>query len=60
MKRASKRQEPTSRVVRVDAEVWALIERNVHSVSDTPNKVLRRLLDIDKASATMPRGGIKP
>lgn len=36
-----------SKNIRVDDDVWTLIEKN-GTISDTPNRVLRRLLKIDR------------
>jgi hypothetical protein len=37
-----------SKVIRVDDEVWQLLQRNAIPLNDTPNAVIRRLLGLDK------------
>lgn len=37
-----------SRTIRIDLDVYELINKNVHTIGDTPNKILRRLLKLDQ------------
>lgn len=42
-----------SKTIAIDREVWAAIQKLAQPLTDTPNKVLRRVLKLDeKAEAT--------
>ena len=40
-----------SKVIRIDAQVWAELQRRARPLEDTPNSVLRRVLDLPEDSA---------
>jgi DNA-binding MarR family transcriptional regulator len=44
------------RTVRVDDEVYAVIRERIESSTDTPNRVLRRLLGMQSGEPTRTRG----
>ena len=37
----------TTRVIRIDQEVWTEIQKRAHGFGDKPNKVLRRVFALD-------------
>jgi hypothetical protein len=37
-----------TRVIRIDDEVFALLQKNATALKDSPNAVIRRLLGLDK------------
>jgi hypothetical protein len=49
-----------SHVIRVDAEVFAALQRLARPLLDTPNDVLRRVLDLDNGDKDMQTGQKRP
>jgi len=47
-----------SRIIRIDDEVFPLLQRNATALKDSPNAVIRRLLGLDKSTTT--EGQSKP
>src|SRR5688572_1333615 len=45
---------PPSRVIRIDDEVWAELQRRARPLEDTPNSVLRRVFDLPEETASEP------
>lgn len=41
-----------SKVIRIDDEVWVELQRRARPLEDTPNTVLRRVLDLPEASTS--------
>jgi hypothetical protein len=44
-----------SKVIRIDTQVWAELQRRARPLEDTPNSVLRRVLGLPEDSAGPPR-----
>jgi hypothetical protein len=42
---------PPAKVIRIDKEVWAELQKRAHPLEDTPNSVLRRVFDLPEDGA---------
>ena len=50
---------PPAKVIRIDEEVWAELQKRAHPLEDTPNSVLRKVFGLPEDSAETDKTDIR-